>query len=109
MLMSDSDQCPSCGEVETSTHLLLTCQTTNNTWFNLNRALNIQTQPTVDSILGSKDKTPLIKIKAEILAILIRKERVLAETLLPIKMALAILSTDYNKNLMRNGKTFSKN
>ena len=99
--MTDSDQCPRCGAVESREHLLIECPQIKAMWEKMLRACGSMERPTWESILGINDKLPLLKIKAEIIGILLRKDRADIQDILPIRMAIARLKVDHSKSLKR--------
>jgi hypothetical protein len=102
MRLTESDECPRCHQVENREHLILTCQDTIEMWTTLNRILGNQARPTIDSILGIGDKIPVIKLKAEILGVITRKERLEHIGLIPIRMAVARLAmVDKSKGMKK--------
>ena len=101
MRLSDTDECPTCGAVETREHLLLYCPQTFHMWEQLSMATGSNENPTLAYIFGINDKSPLIKIKAEIIGVLLRKERIDVRDVLPIRISVARLKIDRNKGLKR--------
>ena len=108
MGLTESEQCPNCGAIETREHLLLQCPPTYAMWKQLTLATENSDTPTLSTVIGVRDKLPLIKIKSEILGILLRKERVEIQGILPVKMACARLKIDKNKGLKRTIANLSR-
>jgi hypothetical protein len=100
MGMTDSDRCPTCNELESREHLLLTCPRSMAIWMKAHQLLNVNGNPSLTNILGIKDKMPELKLRAEILAIITRKDRLNVDGLTVVRMALEKLSiTDRSKGV----------
>jgi hypothetical protein len=102
MGMTDSDRCQTCNAVESREHLLLTCPKSADIWTKVNQILQRNGNPSLSDILGIKDKLPELKLRAEVLAIITRKDRNNLDGSTVVRMALEKLhTTDRSKGVKR--------
>jgi hypothetical protein len=73
--LSDSPNCPKCGQIETREHLLFSCPTTKPVWDRLTTLHSNKPQAEIKDILFSKGKTAYLKIRLELIGLLLQIDR----------------------------------
>jgi exonuclease III len=72
----DSPNCPRCNVAETRMHLLYECPYTLSVWRKLNQILaDQQQQPTLEQIMGIGETTNELKVRIELMMLLINPDR----------------------------------
>ena len=71
----DTPECPKCGAIETKLHLVYECPHVLPIWNKLEELINGNNTSTIEDVLTKNNNSTILKIKIEVLGLLIQKSR----------------------------------